>query len=182
MDHAKTIWEQAEIPLRHQKHIEDSDAPKAWVTLRDKTIAMIGSGFGVALVGKRGTGKTQIAVQAALANMLGNRRSRYAKAMMIFLHIRAAMKSETGTELEAINSFVEPDLLVIDEIQVRGETDFEDRMLVHIFDMRYDAMKDTILIANLTETEFKESVGSSITDRLREIGGVVKCDWDSFRA
>lgn len=42
-------------------------------------------------------------------------------------------------------------------------------------------MKDTIPIANLKEEEFLKSIGQSAESRLREVGGVIVCDWPSFR-
>lgn len=181
---AQRLWADsgAGVPARHMKDIDESDAPAPWIASRNQVIAAIGSGFMIALLGKRGTGKTQIAVQAVQACAAGIRTCSYVKALDIFLAIRASYKSETLTELEVVEAFVDPRLLVIDECQVRGGSDFEDRMLVHILDKRYDAMVDTILIANLNEPQFREEMGASICDRIRETGHIIPCEWKSFRA
>lgn len=135
----------------------------------------------MALLGGRGTGKTQIGVHAAIGACCVGRSALYAKAMDFFLDVRATYKSEEASEADAIAKFVNPMLLVMDELQVRGDTDFEDRMLTYMLDKRYDAMRDTILIANLSAEAFEDAMGYSVSDRMVESGGVIECNWGSFR-
>jgi len=103
------------------------------------------------------------------------------KAMEIFLRIRATYTNPEQSELDAILEFTQPQLLVIDEVQQRGETDFENLMLAFLIDKRYDDMHDTIVIGNLTPKALTASLDPSITDRLIETGGVMECLWPSFR-
>lgn len=170
----------ANVPERHIRNV-DGEYSDDWKKVRDRIVNQIGGGFAFALLGRRGTGKTQMGVHAIVQSARLGRDCLYAKAMDFFLTIRATYKSEMQTELEAISAFTEPGMLVLDELQVRGETEFEDRMLTYMLDKRYDAMRDTLLIANLTEPQFRESMGYSIADRLAETGGVIECNWDSFR-
>lgn len=170
----------ANVPERHIRNV-DGEYAAEWASVRDKMLDQIGGGFAFALLGNRGTGKTQLGVHLIVQSARLGRTCLYAKAMDFFLTVRATYKSETQTELEAIEAFTEPGILVLDELQVRGETEFEDRMLTYMLDKRYDAMRDTILIANLTEKAFRESMGYSISDRLVETGGVIECNWKSFR-
>ena len=44
-------------------------------------------------------------------------------------------------------------LLIIDEVQERAESGFENRLLTHLIDARYAAMRPTIIIANLAKRE-----------------------------
>lgn len=106
---------------------------------------------------------------------------RYAKAMDLFLDIKATYGREDICERDVIDEYRQPLLLVLDEASVRGETEWEDRMLVHLIDHRYDDEHDTLLLANMTPEQFRETMGPSISDRLRETGGVIECDWPSFR-
>ncbi len=101
--------------------------------------------------------------------------------MEIFLRIRATYHRENTSELDAIEELCKPQLLVIDEIQQRGETEFENRLLAYLIDRRYGDMLDTILIGNLTPTALADSLDPSIVDRLRETGGIIECTWPSFR-
>ena len=43
-------------------------------------------------------------------------------------------------------------------------------------------MLDTILIGNVgTPNELQELMGIPMADRIRETGGVIVCDWPSYR-
>jgi hypothetical protein len=169
------------IPRRHSGFVPLKDTSPAWWSKAESLYGKIGSGFMVALLGPRGTGKTQMAVGAMLLANRADMTTRYTKAIEIFLTIRATYSKTDVCELDAINSFVEPRLLVIDEIQMRGETAFEDRMLAYLIDKRYDAMADTIMIGNLTPDVMASTLDPSIVDRLCETGGVIECNWGSFR-
>jgi len=128
--------------------------------------------------GKRGTGKTRMAGE--LAMLVGS--SRYRTAMRFFLEVRSTYRKESkSTEMEIIDSLANSDLLILDEIQERGETDFENKLLTHLIDARYAMRKPTILIANLTKAELAKSLGASIVDRARENGKSIEFSWDSYR-
>ncbi len=179
-DH-RSLYAKADVPQRHRKPISEQESPETWKTARDQVVGKVGGGFLIALLGNRGSGKTQIAQQGVtFATGLG-RSALYVRAMTIFLELRATYSSPDRTELEVIQKYTAPQLLVIDEIQERGETDFENRILNHLLDTRYGDMTDTLVIGNLQPKAFQNSMGSSISDRLRETGGVIECNWKSFR-
>ena len=169
----------ADVPRRHQREV--CEEPQAWVNVRERVLKGMASGFMVALIGKRGPGKTQIAEQAINHACSLQWPALYVRAMTIFLDLRATFKSESDTEASIIERYRSPKLLVIDEMQERGETPWEDRMLNHLIDLRYGDMTDTLLIANLTRKAMKKSLGESISERLRETGGIIECTWPSFR-
>jgi len=143
------------------------------------------------LHGKRGTGKTQMAAEIARSKRFpfdaanGPERKRsahYQTAMRFFLTVRATFKKGSDkTELEIIDRMTEPGLLVIDELQERGETAFEDRLLTHLIDARYGAKRPTILIANLTKEQLGPALGPSIVDRASENGRRIDFTWNSYR-
>ena len=152
-----------------------------WLATREKVVAKLGQGRLVALLGNRGTGKTQLAVCAMEAMMQRLRSARFTLAMDIFLEIRATYKKDSAlTEPDVIESYCRPKLLVIDEIQERGESEWEDRVLTHLLNKRYQDLKDTILIGNITPESFRIQTNASIVRRLNETGGVFVCDWPSF--
>ncbi|MFQ5502381.1 MAG: ATP-binding protein [Phycisphaerae bacterium] len=154
---------------------------KAWNKQRDTLQTAIGSGFLIALLGKRGTGKTQLALHAAAVCAVNGRSIKYVRAMDVFLRIRETYADPDLTEIAVVDEFCSPQLLVVDEVQERGDTEFEGRILNYLIDRRYGDMTDTLVVGNLTGEAFHESLGSSITDRLRETGGIIECNWDSFR-
>ena len=66
-------------------------------------------------------------------------------------------------------------------MEVRGETEFENRVLDNLVDLRYDAGLDTILISNQTREEFGKPLGLTIISRIHESGDIIECKWESFR-
>lgn len=153
-----------------------------WLKNQEFMEEHLGKGVIIALLGKRGTGKTLGACKEALKVCRSVKKARYSTANDFYLEIRATYKPEAKRgELEVIADYCLPSLLILDEVHDRGETRWEDRMLTHIVDKRYGDLKDTILIANQTPEEFVVSVGPSIIDRAREGGGVLVYDWKSFR-
>jgi DNA replication protein DnaC len=159
-----------------------------WSDKLDAIKNKLGTGFLIALLGERGTGKTQMAVELMRhlvfrvwpATEAGTPAA-YTSAQEFFLSLRAAYRKSGPSEIEQMAPYVAPDLLVIDEAQERGETEWEQRMLAYVCDKRYFFGLDTLLISNLTPEAFKASIGPSIYSRLIETGGVVVADWPSFR-
>jgi DNA replication protein DnaC len=143
------------------------------------------------LLGPRGTGKTQMAtniarsfIEARLdAGKADDMPVVYVRAMELFGALREAFrKGSEQTEVSALKRFRKVPLLIIDEIQERGETEFEDRMLVLLIDQRYGDVVPTVLLSNLTRAELGASLGRSIVSRIQETGTVLECNWPSFRA
>ncbi|HDZ21965.1 MAG TPA: ATP-binding protein, partial [Phycisphaerae bacterium] len=115
-----SLVHRANIPKRHQiRELRDTGAEvKAWTRARDRVVGQLGGGFLIALIGPRGTGKTQIAQQAVVRSSSVGRASLYLKAMDVFLWLRAALGNDAPrTQLEAVAELIRPPLLIIDEIQ-----------------------------------------------------------------
>jgi DNA replication protein DnaC len=72
-------------------------------------------------------------------------------------------------------------MLVIDAFEVRGDSQFENRMMDHIIDKRYDAMLATIVISNDKPEVLSSALGQSIMDRIAQTGGMIEMDGESFR-
>lgn len=134
-----------------------------------------------ALVGIRGNGKTQMAACLVRQYCEQRKPARYIVAACLFREIRACFRQNGPDEREMIESFVKPDFLVIDELHERKGSDHENAALTNIIDLRYGAMKATMLISNETRQEFAEGIGPSIISRMRECGEAIECNWPSFR-
>lgn len=168
------------IPLRHRK-LEKFENDQ-WNARLEQITKRIGNGFLLALIGQRGTGKTQMAVELIERAVANARRAEYCLAMDFFLKVKATYSQDAAEdEGDVIRRYAAPKLLVIDEIQERAESQWEDRLMTHLINKRYNDVKDTLLISNLTKGEFVESVGSSVASRLVETGGICTCNWESFR-
>ncbi len=151
----------------------------------------IGKGSLSVLIGPRGTGKTHMAVwlaserEASLAWTRGETdqaRTRYTTAVELFMAIKETYGDNAQrSEKAAVDMFCKPDLLVIDEVQERAGTEWEQRLLAAIVDRRYAGMKDTILVGNLKPDDVRAELGTSIASRAQETGGIYVADWPSFR-
>jgi DNA replication protein DnaC len=152
--------------------------------------ALDGGGL-VALIGSPGAGKTQIGV-CAIRFFCQRRQQpcRYDTLGDLFATIRTAYgPTATRNEVDVLTDYTRPTLLVVDEIDKRGGTDSEGRLLHRILDKRYRELRPTLLIGNVPDAEglktlldgAGEGVGP-LFDRLRETGGVVPLFGISFRA
>lgn len=166
------------------------DSP--WGVLRASLLARVGLGVLCVLIGPRGTGKTQAAVSVAKAFQWGwdttggvntEACTRYTTAVELFMAIKETYGDNAQrSEKAAVEMFVKPALLIIDEVQERAGTEWEQRLLTAIVDRRYAALKDTILVGNLKAENVQAELGSSICSRAQETGGIYVADWTSFRA
>ena len=169
-----------------------------WAAAFERAKVITARGGILLLHGGRGNGKTRMAAEIARANAYpagsrveadplgGTRKVKerwavYRRAMDVFLEIRATYNSKTRSEAEVIAALLQPGLLILDEIQERGEKPFEDRIITHLIDKRYSAELPTILIANLSKEELEASLSPSIIDRIFEDGKRLEFTWPSFR-
>lgn len=128
----------------------------------------------LAFLGPRGTGKTQAATILAGLCEADGYSTRYTTAFEFFMEIKASFQSPTRSQDDVLKRFAAPAFLVVDELQERGDTSFEDRTLTHLIDVRYRQCKATLLIANLKPEAFAAALGSSIMRRVNETGGIIE--------
>lgn len=138
------------------------------------------------LLGKPGTGKTHLG--AGMANDLMRTTTHsavYRTVGSILQAIRATYdRSSDATEASILASLVEPSLLVLDEVGVSKEqpSDFELTTLFAIINGRYEQVKPTVVISNLSPEQLPVAMGERCVDRLREGGMiVVPFEWESHR-
>lgn len=180
----KNRFNAAGVPKRHKDFRTTDNSSPEWMTSYEKARQLMASGTLSALTGKRGVGKTQAGVcLIGLCCQNLQETALYTKALDVFLSIRNGNNPNSGTtEKKEIQKYISPHLLVIDAYEVRGDTAFENRIMDHIIDKRYDAEKPTVLITNDTAESLVASLGKSNIDRLREGGGIIQFEGDSFRA
>ena len=187
-DQQKTgsLLDEACIPLRHNCEPTDLLLRQAGPWLDAFNAAKLkmetAKGATLALVGWRGNGKTQMAVELIKLRCQHLKSARFVTAVEFFMHVKRSYKPDwEESEIDVLAQFRKYSLLVIDEIGKCGETEWQNTLLFELLNRRYNSMKDTILICNRTKEEFEAMIGPSLASRMNEGGGILVCDWPSFR-
>jgi DNA replication protein DnaC len=179
---AWSLWRASQITDRHREFKAENSDSAEWSDQWCKLSQALGQGTIAVIIGNRGAGKTQMAVCAIRHCCKKEKSALYTKALDFFLDVRGTYKKDnTISEREIIERYCEPNLLVIDAIENRSDSEFENLLLNYLIDIRYDRMLDTVLIGNYTAEEFAASMGPSIVDRIHECGIKIVCNWRSFR-
>lgn len=95
-----------------------------------------------------------------------------------------SLESDATRRTEAANTLRKAhkcSYLVIDEFSELAGSDYERRTLTNLIDHRYDDMKTTVIITNAKPDKLAQQVGRSVYSRASEVGGIVYCDWPSYR-
>ena len=142
--------------------------------------------LGVSMIfcGTTGTGKTHLA--CSIASHVIKNKGKTAVFLSVIRAIRQVKETYTKgsekTEQEAINWFLTPDLLILDEVGVQFGSEAERLILFEILNERYQNMKPTILISNLALSKLTDYVGERVIDRMKENGGkLLHFQWKSKR-
>lgn len=179
---ASRSWRDSDCPKLHRgATLDRHTASGQWGEAYKKLKSRLHLGPLIVLLGRRGTGKTQLAVDLLADLAWCGKPVKYFTAMDLFRELRACNKPGGLDELQTVKKLTSYFGLVVDEAQERGESDWENRTLTNLVDKRYGAMRATILISNLTKESFAEAIGASAISRINECGQVVVCDWPSFR-
>jgi len=139
-------------------------------------------GASLILCGKPGTGKTHLA--CAIGHVLTEQQRSviFGTVLSVIRYIKDTYRKDAErSESEAVESMIEPDLLIIDEVGAQLGTEHEKLLLFEIINERYQDCKATILISNLTREELGQYLGDRVMDRFRESGAIVAFDWASHR-
>lgn len=179
------MLKEAGFPKRHRKALPDMHG--VGLDMAKELLPKVLSGDCLLLlVGDRGPGKTQIATWLGWQRLLNGAptKGHYVKCVDLIGEIKASWSdvSKGGrTESEVLKKCKQASFLVVDELHEKGASEWEARTLVNIIDHRYDNMLATLLIANLSIEQVKTQVNPSILSRAQQTGGVVPCDWPSYR-
>ena len=142
------------------------------------------SGRCLIFIGNAGTGKTHIGCAIGLhviKNCGGTARFTSVSEINRLVRESKSFNSEY-TETEIIDAFGNYDLLIVDEVGIQSGTDAESRALFDVFNARYQNVKPTIVISNLTKDQLTVALGERIVDRLKEGGGeILSFNWQSYR-
>lgn len=142
------------------------------------------NGRSMMLCGRPGTGKTHLAIGIAKHVMKEHRKTAlFVTVMRAVRRIKSTWgKDSAETENEAIAAYTSPDLLILDEVGVQFGSETEENFIFDIINERYENMKPTIIISNLSADGVKKYLGERVYDRLKDGGGaVIPFTWESDR-
>lgn len=182
---AQRLWEASGTPARYLDADLDAmgdDTPPEQIKVIARLKSLREDPSILGLIGTRGTGKTAMGIGTIRDYCRHGKQAKYLRAMDLFRAIRSTFGGKNQSEAEIVAKYTRPDLIVIDEIQVRSESEWENNVLIDLIDARYAAMKSTIVIGNLAPDALVKNLGESISSRLQEAGGIVVCKWASYRA
>lgn len=142
----------------------------------------LSTGKSLIFCGRVGTGKTHLACGILHSIISAGFSGVYATAYAAVRRVKDSWTKRDATETEVLQTFVRPDLLVLDEVGVQFASETERILLFEIINGRYENLRPTLLVSNLDITGVETCIGPRALDRLREGGGrVVIFDWDSHR-
>lgn len=141
------------------------------------------AGEGLVLCGMPGTGKTHLAV--SIARQIAGELQETVFITTASRIIRAFRRTWAGnsefSELDVLEKYCTPDLLIIDEVGVQYGTDSERNILFEVINDRYEDLLPTILVSNLPVVDLQEMLGERAVDRLLQGGTVLTFNWATYR-
>ena len=162
---------------------ENQEASQVLDICRDYATAFKSrSGTPLIFIGSTGTGKNMLSAIIGQDIMKRGYSFLHTTAIKVVRRFKDSWKQPTVTEAEVLSYFVTPDLLVIDEIGVQFGTATEQLFLTEVINDRYEALKSTILLSNLTLKQVEDVLGGRSMERFKENGGrVLVFNWQSHR-
>ena len=177
--HLRSIWN---VPPRHAQCSPQKEG--VWGKSLKMLSELLSSedGVTIGLVGGRGSGKTQLAVELMKERTRELHSAYFTTATEFFIAVKSTYDRESQANEETVlRRFASYSLLVVDEVGKRGGSEWENNLLFEMLNRRYNGLKDTILIDNRTKSEFIATIGPSLASRMSEGGGIIECNWPSFR-
>ncbi|MCI0743840.1 MAG: ATP-binding protein [Verrucomicrobia subdivision 3 bacterium] len=182
LNDVKRLIARASLPKR-QRELATLDRGGEFGEAESKLRSLSGTGFLAALVGGVGPGKSQLGVELIVHHVETHvQPALFVTLTELFMHLRASFRNDSPkTELEILKEFRRYRLLVIDELSKIAATDWERRMFFELLNKRYEDMTDTLLIANMSASDLIGFIGPALASRMNQTGGIIVCDWPSFR-
>ncbi|MCP3680009.1 MAG: ATP-binding protein [Gammaproteobacteria bacterium] len=147
------------------------------------------SGGGFIFSGTPGTGKNHLAAAICNSLMARNHSCLVITVTELMQKLRNCYQSNSETtEDKFIQSMIDFDLLILDEIGLQRGTDAERLALNQIVDQRISRFKPTGMLTNLPagsndgSPSMSSVLGVRIMDRMRSCGGQwISFNWESYR-
>ena len=136
--------------------------------------------FIIVLCGKPGTGKTLMCTVWAYMLLTKQNYCGYYRKVVDLLREFTDNFDNNGSESRIMDRYKNARYLALDEYNVIGNY-WKNETLNNLIDHRYDNMVGTVIVTNMTSTDFQQNVSSGLLDRIYHNGTIVSCDWRSYR-
>ena len=124
-------------------------------------------GYGLLFYGNPGTGKSHLAISIIKA-LLPQAAGLYTRVPDMIGYIRAQWHPDSETSsYAAIRSYVDIDLLVVDELGVQSGSINEQTLLFEVIDARLSENRPTIFLSNLAPIDLVPIIGERLVDRIK---------------
>lgn len=145
---------------------------------------LVSEGRTAILYGKPGRGKTHLATAFAYKAIQNGFSARFTTLAQMLNNLNRA--AESGALEVVMEQFVEPDVLVIDEVGYLSYAANAANLLFQVVDQRYLAQRAMLLTTNKATETWGEvlhdaDLAEAIVDRLMERGEIIKLSGQSFR-
>jgi DNA replication protein DnaC len=174
------------VSRRHSRYLawEDLEGPRPYrqAVAAVRTFAEAGDTV-LAVLGKRGLGKTQALATAVWQTIERGRPARLVSAMQLVADLTGRYDDGGDAARAWGREWVRPHLLCIDEVAELVAGDHSRAALTALIDSRYANQTPTIVAGNAAWDGLVDVLGASVASRAQEGGGLVRFDgWGSFRA
>lgn len=141
------------------------------------------NGRGFIFSGNPGTGKNHLAAAICNALLKTGKSCLMITVNELMQKLRNTYQHDSKmTEDQFIQSIIEYDLLVLDEIGLQRGTDAERLAINQIVDQRICRIKPTGMLTNLGAADMAAVLGERVMDRMKMNGGRwISFDWESYR-
>ncbi|MFC5587579.1 ATP-binding protein [Sporosarcina soli] len=132
----------------------------------------------------KGSGKTRLAV--SIANALVSQHGvdvAFIKSMDLISQVRKTFKNDSElTESEVVESYRKVGLLVIDDLAIKGASEFEERIFYDITDYRLEHNKPTLFTSNVSIDSLEDFYpGGRVGKRIKKMSLEIYMPEESIR-
>ena len=153
-----------------------------------KTALDLASGFAqgdirhLLMIGENGTGKTHLAAGILhTLNKANNFNCLYTTASRMLTDIRACYGATGDAERKALDLFIKPSVLIVDEFDKIKAGEDTKRIISEVIRDRYGYGRQLAIISNGSHVDVQNRMDKSATDRIYESGKMATFDWESWR-
>lgn len=180
-------YENADLEkIEYPRSLLSAEEFERYLDVRDELRSLLEAPGIIILSGDNGPGKTHLASAMVYAFCDACRESYYCTAIDFYTKLKSTFGEKGKTQEELIERFRRYHCLVIDEIEVRSDSEWENNLLRALIDARHNKFLATILCTNKTPEQLNGDNGTpylsnAIRDRMNEGGAILHCNWRSLR-